>query len=153
LWHAADLRQTTLRVHLDQVRRFDLPVILEMFHPARRDTCFVALLRLEGDDAEISAGGEAIPANLEALDRFWTRDAIFVWRDFDGIMGKDPARAKAWAGETLSRMGYTDADPAAAVMRFQRDLNLLPDGILGSRTLIALYSGGDWPHPRLARQP
>ncbi len=153
LWHADDLRQTTLRVHLDQVRRFDLPVILEMFHPARRDTCFVALLRLEGHGAEISAGGETIPTSLEELDRFWTRDAIFVWRDFEGIMGKDPARAKAWAGETLSRMGYADPDPAAAVMRFQRDLNLLPDGILGSRTLIALYSGGDWPHPRLSREP
>jgi general secretion pathway protein A len=154
LWHAEDLRQTTLRVHLDQVRRFDLPVILEMFHPARRDTCYVALLSLDGDTAEISGGkGEPMPTSVEDLDRFWTRDAVFVWRDFEGVMGSDPARGRAWAAEALSRLGYAEADPGEAVKRFQRDLNLLPDGILGSRTLIALYSGGNWPRPRLGREP
>jgi general secretion pathway protein A len=152
LWHDDDLRETTLRVHLDQVRRFDLPVVLEMFHPARRDTCFVALLGLEGDAARISAGGGEMPTTLEDIDRFWTRDAIFLWHDFEGIMGTDPSRGKAWAAERLAHMGYAEADPAAAVTRFQQDLSLLPDGILGSRTLIALYSVGDWPRPHLARQ-
>ncbi len=155
LWRADDLRQTTLRVHLDQVRRFDLPVILEMFHPARRDTCYVALLSLDGDDALVVSGGkgEPMPTSVEDLDRFWTRDAVFVWRDFEGVMGSDPAQGRAWAAEALSRLGYAEANPAEAVERFQRDLNLLPDGILGSRTLIALYSGGNWPRPRLGRQP
>jgi hypothetical protein len=49
LWGGAPLERTALRSHMDQVRRLDLPVVLEMFHPSRRDTCYVALLRLDGD--------------------------------------------------------------------------------------------------------
>jgi Putative peptidoglycan binding domain len=90
---------------------------------------------------------------LEELDHFWTRDAIFIWRDVEGVMGAGAARGRSWADEVLSRMGYSDTDPTPAVERFQRDLNLLPDGVLGSRTLIALYSAGNWPRPHLVRQP
>jgi hypothetical protein len=150
LWHADGLRQTTLRVHLDQLRRFDLPVVLEMFHPARRDTCFLALLGLDGETALVGTGGdEPLRVALADLDRFWTRDAIFVWRDFDGVMGSDPAQAQAWARGALSRAGYHEDDAAQAIERFQRDLDLFPDGILGSRTLMALYGAGDWPRPHL----
>src|SRR5260221_12501691 len=49
LWGDPPLERTSLRTHLDQVRRLDLPVILEVFHPSRRDTCFLALLALETD--------------------------------------------------------------------------------------------------------
>ena len=46
------------------------------------------------------------------------------------------------------------ADPnlGAAVMRFQRDAELSADGILGSRTLMALYALGPSTRPRLERR-
>ena len=74
-----------LRTHLDQVRRLDLPVVLEMFHPARRDTCYVALLRLEGDEAVVVARGRAAAAGAAcpSWTACWTRQAIFLWRDFE----------------------------------------------------------------------
>jgi general secretion pathway protein A len=154
LWHADDLRQSALRVHLDQVRRLDLPAVLEMFHPTRHDTCFVALLALRGDEATISAGaGGAMGVGVETLDRFWTRDAIFVWRDFEGIMGADRERGRAKAADVLARLGYSEPDPARRLERFQSDLDLQPDGIPGSRTLLALYGAGDWPRPHLASNP
>jgi general secretion pathway protein A len=153
LWGEGELVQTPLRTHMDQVRRLDLPVVLEVFHPARRDTCFVALLRIEGDEAVVSAGaGGPLRVPLGELDRFWTRQALFLWRDFDALARQgDAARTTAWARESLARLGYLgpDLDLASAVSRFQRESELAADGVIGSRTIMTLYSLGSYRRPRL----
>jgi general secretion pathway protein A len=153
LWGGgAPLVRTAFRTHLDQVRRLDLPVVLEMFHPGRREPCHIAVLRLEGDDAIVSAGGATLRVPLPALDRLWTRQAVFLWRDFDALGGgADASRGAAWAQSVLSRHGYQEAGPdlMRAIVRFQREAELLPDGVVGSRTLMALYSLGDYPRPHL----
>jgi general secretion pathway protein A len=149
LWGGEALQYTTLRTHLDQVRRLNLPAVLEMFHPSRRDTCFVALLALEGGAAEVLAG-ETLRVEAAEMDRYWTREAVFVWRDFDRV-ALDPARGPAWTRETLQRLGFLgdEADTTPAVRRFQQDAQLLSDGVVGSRTLLALYSRTTHPQPRL----
>jgi general secretion pathway protein A len=152
LWGPPALERTSLRTHLDQVRRLDLPVVLEMFHPARADTCYVALLRIEGDEAVVATGsGPPLRVPLAELDRLWTRQAVFLWRDFDLLAATgDPGRTEAWARDSLSRLGYLqDADLAAAVTRFQRDADLAADGRIGSRTLMTLYSRGRYARPSL----
>jgi general secretion pathway protein A len=153
LWGGVALERTTLRTHLDQVRALNLPVILEMFHPARRDTCFVALVRLEDGNAMLAQGsGAPLPVSEADLDRLWTRQAVFLWRDFDSL-GADAGsvRTAAWARESLGRLGYLDQDRdlAGAIARFQRDANLSADGVIGARTLMTLYSRGSYPRPRL----
>ena len=154
LWGTPALERTALRTHMDQVRRLDLPVVLEMFHPARADTCYLALLHVDGDDAIVGIGNEPpqrVP--LAEVDRLWTRQAVFLWRDFDALAGTgtgDPGRTEAWARESLARLGYLrDADLLSAVTRFQRDADLAADGRIGSRTLMTLYSRGPYPRPRL----
>jgi hypothetical protein len=150
LWHGAPLVRTPLRTHLPQVKRLDLPVLLEMFHPARRDTCFLALLGIAGDEATVAAGDEPpFRVSLAELDRYWTRDAVFFWRDFDAVSnGEDTLRTAAWARTQLERLGYGTEVPDS-VLRFQRDSDLIADGVVGSRTLMTLYSRGEWPRPRL----
>jgi general secretion pathway protein A len=153
LWGEGALEQTPLRTHLEQVRRLDLPVVLEMFHPTRRDTCSLALLHLEGDAAVVSAGGQRLRVPVALLDRFWTRQATFLWRDFESLgVQRDPARTATWAQEALARYGYPVAgDLAAAVSRFQSDVELTPDGVVGARTLMALYSRATtYARPRLS---
>jgi general secretion pathway protein A len=147
-----DFERTSLRTHLDHLRRLDLPVVLEVFHPSRPDTCYVGLLRLEGEEAVVSAGGASLRVPVAELDRLWTRQAIFVWRDFDVVASGSPDRATAWARDRLSRLGYLDGKPdlAEAVARFQRDAELTPDGVIGARTLMSLYTRGTYPRPRLA---
>jgi len=152
LWGPSALERTALRTHMDQVRRLDLPVVLEMFHPARADTCYVALLRIDGDVAVIATGsGPAVRVLLVELDRLWTRQAVFLWRDFDALgAGADAERTQAWARDRLSRMGYLQGtDLPAAVARFQRDTDLTADGRIGARTLMTLYSRGSYARPRL----
>jgi general secretion pathway protein A len=152
VWGQEQLEKTSLRTHLDQVRRLDLPAVLEMFHPTRRDTCYLALLRLEGDQAVVAgADGEPLRVPVSELDRWWTRQAIFLWRDFD-LTQRDPDRTAAWAREALGRLGYLGQDPdlPAAVARFQRDAQLTADGVLGNRTVMSLYTRGRYPRPRLS---
>jgi general secretion pathway protein A len=152
LWGGGALEQTPLRTHLGQVRRLDLPVVLEMFHPGRRDTCYLALLKLEPGGAVVSSGGPPQRVDLAELDRLWTRQALFLWRDFESLgAAPDAPRTAAWTRERLARLGYPGQEPdlAGAVARFQRDAELAVDGVIGSRTLMTLYSLGQYPRPRL----
>jgi general secretion pathway protein A len=150
LWGPPSLERTTLRTNLEQLRQLDLPAVLEMFHPARRDTCFLALLGLSGEEALVSIGdGAALKVPASQLDQLWTREAVFPWRDAQNLNG-DRRRAEVWAGETLSRLGYArGATLEASLQEFQRDSRLVADGMIGSRTLMMLYSRGAEPRPRL----
>jgi hypothetical protein len=152
LWGPGNLERTTLRTHMEQVRRLNLPVVLEMFHPARRDTCYLALLRLDGDQAVVAANGSPLRVPLAEVDRLWTRQAVFLWRDFDAVTpASDPQRTNAWVRQALARLGYPAQEPdlALAVARFQQDADLAADGVIGARTLMTLYSRSQYPRPRL----
>jgi general secretion pathway protein A len=153
LWGGRTLERTALRTHLDQIRRLDLPVVLEMFHPGRTDTCFVALLRLADGQALLARGpGATLQVSEAELDRLWTRQATFLWRDFDALGSPpDAGRAAAWTRASLGRLGYLadGADLTSAVARFQSDAFLSADGVIGERTLMTLYSRGPYARPRL----
>jgi general secretion pathway protein A len=152
-WGHVELQHTSLRTHLDQVRRFDLPVILEMFHPMRRDTCYLALLSVETDVAVVSDGETTLSLPLAEVDRLWTREAVFLWHDFESLANAlEEPRATAWAMTELQHLGYAAGGrPQAILTSFQRDYDLMPDGILGTRTLMAIYSHGTYTRPRLSR--
>ena len=101
LWGGTPVFRTPLRTHLEHLRVLDLPVVLEMFHPARRQTCFVALLGLR---ATRHGGrwphGYPLRVSVDELDRLWTRDAVFLWQDFERSRSR-PRRAAAWARDML----------------------------------------------------
>ena len=150
-WGGRPLNRTTLRTHLEQLRALDLPAVLEMFHPSRRDTCFVALLGLDETRALVAAGEgpvQVVPrAQVEAL---WTRDALLAWPEDEALRGDEAGQA-AWARGVLSAQGYAEPDFAAALRRFQRDAQLVTDGLLGPRTRLALFARTSPAHPRLSR--
>jgi hypothetical protein len=149
-WGGGPLSRATLRTHLEQLRALDLPAALEMFHPSRRDTCFVALVRL-GERAAVVAVGDApeIEAPLAQIDALWTRDAIVWWPEPADARG-DPGRQEAWARQALTGLGHSDREIRAAVRGFQQRAGLVPDGLLGPRTRMALFALSDGSGPRLA---
>jgi hypothetical protein len=155
LWAPLRLRSTSLRTHLPQLRKLDLPAVLEMFHPGRPDTCFVALVHLEDDTAVVATGDGELRVSVAELDRLWTRNAVLFW-PLDDIVGAeaggDDQAMRSWARAALTRQGYLDdgADLSSAVSRFQRQANLVPDGVIGRRTLMALYSLDPRSRPRLS---
>ncbi len=139
-WSDRPLARTTLRMHLEQLRAIDLPVVLEMFHPSRSDTCFVALLRLD-EQAAVVAAGDNPPegVSLSDIERFWTREVVVSWPE-DESLGRDPERITSWARTRLAAQGYDANDLERAVRRFQRDADLVVDGILGPRTRMTLFA-------------
>jgi general secretion pathway protein A len=139
-WGASALSRTMLRTHLDQLRSLDLPAVLEMFHPARRDTCFVALLRLAEGAAVVGAGDlSPIEVPLSQIEPLWTRDAVVWWPEPPEVRS-DTDRREAWARQALVGLGHADPEMAVAVRRFQESARLVPDGLLGPRTRMALFA-------------
>ena len=154
------LEYTELTTHLDQLRQLNLPAVLELFHTSRGDTCFVALTRLSAESATLSfAPGDSEEVPLDLLARYWLRRAHLFWKDYEGLgrPGTDPRRIHVWAQGLLSELGYLPAGAegeekltAGAVAQFQDLAYLMTDGIVGSRTRMALYSMcGRYPVPRV----
>jgi general secretion pathway protein A len=148
-WGGGALSRATLRTHLDQLRALDLPAALEMFHPSRRDTCFVALLRLDDRGAVVAAGdGPELEAPLRQVEALWTREAVVWWRE-PAEARVDRDRRDAWARDALGRLGHTEPDLRAAVADFQEKAGLVSDGLLGPRTRMALFALSPGARPRL----
>jgi general secretion pathway protein A len=146
-WGDTPLSRTPLRTHLGQLRALGLPAALEMFHPSRRDTCFLALLRLD-DGAALVGAGPPFEVALSQIDALWTRDAVVFWPEPPAVRTSREAR-DAWARAALSGLGYAEPDLPAAVTRFQREGDLVPDGLLGPRTRMALFARSTSAGPRL----
>jgi general secretion pathway protein A len=153
LWARRPLLVTQFITHTAQVRRLDMPVILEMAHPARRNTGFIALVALAGEEAVVDAGlGRELRVPLGEIERHWTRRALFPWPARAALAGAAvPALRTQSAQAALLKLGYDVSDASAAVTRFQRETELVPDGAVGPRTLLALYALSDRDRPRLAR--
>ena len=149
-WGGQPLSRATLRTHLDQLRALDLPVALEMFHPSRRDTCFVALLRLSDASATVTVGDSPrIEAPVGQLDALWTRDAVVWWLEPESARS---GAGEAWARRALADLGHADAELTTAVSGFQQTIGLVPDGLLGPRTRMALFAMTPGGRPRLTGQ-
>ncbi len=149
-WGLQPLARTTLRTHLEQLRAVDLPAVLELFHPSRRDTCFVALLRLTDQAALVGAGREpAEILSLAQLSELWTHQAILSWPE-EGSLSRDEVRLVQWARPRLAAQGFTDEDLSAAVRRFQASAHLVRDGVLGPRTRMVLFARTPGTRPRLS---
>jgi general secretion pathway protein A len=149
-WNGRPLTRTTLRTHLDQLRGLDLPAILELFHPARRDTCFVALLRLNDQGALLAAGDEPpTSVELQTLNDLWTREAVVSWPEGEALR-VDKGNPASWARAALGSLGYGGDDLVALVRRFQQESELVSDGVLGPRTRLMLFTRVSGRRPRLS---
>jgi general secretion pathway protein A len=149
-WGESGLARTTLRTHLSQLRRLGLPVVLEMFHPSRRDTCFLALLSLDAQTATVGIGDkDPMEVPVAQVDALWTREAVVPWPEARDLPA-DPAGRAAWIGERLGRLGYGGDDPSAAVEQFQNNAGLVTDGVAGPRTRLVLYALTTGDGPRLS---
>jgi general secretion pathway protein A len=153
------LEVTELRTHLKQLRKLDMPVIMELFHTTRTDTCFATLVHLGEESANIAFGpGDVSEVPIDTLESFWTRQAYVFWKDEENLssLAPDDEKVAAWVREGLEETGYLSDDGLspdalrADLARFQGSTFLVADGVAGPRTKMALYSlSGKYQVPRL----
>ncbi len=134
---------------LAELRAIGLPALVEVLEPPTWRPYLMR--RVEGETVIlVGPAGEDVRLQSDGLEATWTRSAWIVWRNVD-LLPSDPVQAMsptvlATLALRLQKLGYLSPPlPASyegrlqqAVQRFQRDMQLFEDGIVGPRTTMAL---------------
>ena len=96
------------------------------------------------------AAGDAPPieAPLSQVDALWTRDAVVFWPEPRAVRRAETHERRGRA-RPCPALGYSEPELPAAVTRFQQETDLVADGLLGSRTRMALFARSGTDRPRL----
>jgi general secretion pathway protein A len=140
------------------------PVILRLSEAGRE--AWAVLLGIDDNAVRLAIGGDTFDTGWHALERAWLGEYYVIWRAPSYLGGTfrrgDSGPAVEWlelqlAAEDDKRdadpagPAYYDADMESAIRSLQAAHGLIPDGIVGPETLLALSSrepGG----PRLRRR-
>ncbi len=133
-----------------KLRRFDLPAVLDLVLPTGQRHR-VALVALEEESATLEIGGREYTFPLTEIDRVWDGSFVLLWKPpfarrqlSLGTRGEDVV----WVQRALDSLEGKPANPSVSdlydeglrrrVMGYQRDRSLVPDGFVGSETLVRL---------------
>lgn len=147
------MRCTELWTNLEGLRVYNSPCLLEMFIPQQMKPRYAVLMELRSDTARILYGdGSSLELSLQVLDEFWLRRAFIFWKDFEQpneiLQPGDSGGQVVWLQAALQSLGFYGYDLTGifndsteeAVRSFQREKQLLIDGIVGPRTRLVLYA-------------
>ena len=150
--------------NLAKLRTLGRPVLV-VLHPGGRRT-LALLLALDADGARLDLGTRAITVPYATLEQAWLGQYLVVWREPvflpETVRRGEAGAAVDWVQAQLARFDTLrpaasgpylyDETMEARVRQVQSGFGLVPDGIVGPETALALASrdpGG----PRLGRQP
>jgi general secretion pathway protein A len=162
----AGLRCTTARGWLDDLRRLNLPAVLQMRNK-QGDEFSAALTGLDDKTATFVVGGENRKVSLGVLADQWSGHYTLLWRsppvaskrlqlgdygpDVEWL-GKQLAQLDGKAAETSNNQLF-DEPMLRRVRQFQIDQGLSPDGRVGPRTMMRLIAVSDETVPKLIQGP
>lgn len=147
-----------------KIRRYDLPVILELLLPNGRRRR-VALIELKDETATLLIGQQSYIVPIWEIDRMWDGSFILIWKPpfaarplSVGSRGEDVA----WVRNALDRLEGKSSDPVEPflfdehlrqrIIAFQRGRSLIPDGCVGTETLARLTLALEGPNaPSISR--
>ncbi len=138
---------------LESLRELNHPVLLRLRAGDELDTRLVALMRLDGELAGLEGLTEQGPlwVPVDELLQQWDGEAWVVWNDFESIRPVlafgEQGHSVSWLQAALSQLGYYggapsglfDRDTRDGLQAFQRERNLIPDGMAGPKTRMVLY--------------
>jgi general secretion pathway protein A len=129
------------RASLDQLLRFDRPVLLRL--RAEPQAVWASLLDADAERVHVSLDGSALVIDRVALAGVWNGEYLAIWPAPDAIesaFAAGDATAIAWVRRHLDPDGAHTSDLTAGLRAFQARHGLRSDGILGPDTLFALSS-------------
>ena len=140
------------RASLDQLLRFDRPVLLRL--RAEPQAVWASLRGADSDRVRVSLEGAALEIDRVALAGVWNGEYLALWpapEALERAFAAGDAAAIAWVGQRLPPNAAAGTnDPASALLAFQARHGLRSDGVLGPETLFALSSRD--PGPRLSTE-
>nr|WP_280818783.1 peptidoglycan-binding domain-containing protein [Thiorhodococcus minor] len=136
---------------LSHVRFFDLPALLEV-RAAGGALAYVPLVELGVTEATLEAPGGAERVAVADLESAWTGNYLLVWKlppgGSDFLAAGSSSDDVRWLRDQLAKvpnLGVLKSDSAifdaaleSALRAFQASKGLMPDGIAGPRTFVAL---------------
>jgi general secretion pathway protein A len=162
---AAGLRCMTGRGWLGDLRRLDLPAVLQMRDKQGQEFS-ATLTGLDDKSATFAIGGENRKVALGVLAAQWSGHYTLLWR-------KPPAASKKlrlgdygpdikWLNSQFAQLDGKTSDAAGKelfdeemerrVKQFQIDQGLSPDGRVGPRTMLHLIAATDATAPKLIQE-
>ncbi|MFA5913975.1 MAG: AAA family ATPase [Burkholderiales bacterium] len=159
------LRCRSARGGLDELRELNRPAVLALHDGQDRE--FSALLTsLDDKSASFDLGGQVRTVAVGALAAQWSGQYTLLWRmppqAHDNIRLGEQGPAVAWLRRQLdlaqgrAAESGEDAPFDQALLRrvkqFQLAEGLIPDGVVGTRTLMRLAGVADNTAPKLARK-
>jgi general secretion pathway protein A len=158
------LRCRTTRGGLDELRQVNRPAVLPMRDDQGHEF-HATLLGLDPKTATFAVGGETRTVALGALAAQWSGHYSLLWRVPPAVQGTirpgDRGAAVAWLSGQLAQLQGTAGDAGgdavfdeamvSQVKQFQFARGLIPDGNVGSQTLIRLVGETDQAAPKLIR--
>jgi general secretion pathway protein A len=160
---SAGLQCLSERGEWADIARLNLPVVLELWDngPA---PYYAALIGLHGADVELQLGAKRITTTQRALRDVWAGRYVVLWQTPPGYRGNlrlgETHETVGWLREQLSGLtsrplassnpNLFDESLRGAVLEFQSEEGLNPDGIVGPDTWIRLSSRLRLPQPSLA---
>jgi general secretion pathway protein A len=158
----SSLRVFPTRANLEQLRRLNLPVLLEV-EPSPGKLRYIALLGMSSrGNTTLSAGDRLFVVSPDALNKFWAGRTFFLWTNYESLpvmTGGMSGSAVRWVQARLTDLGYLkpgdpsgqfDDSTAQAVRAFQARYALVETGEIGPETMIALYHALGYRAPKLA---
>jgi general secretion pathway protein A len=172
LWHMEDkagelcgqadaqgLRCLQGRDSLASLRLMNKPAVL-ILADEKKGPYYVTLTALQGKAATVAVGSETRVVDLDEINRNWSGEYLLLWRVPPAYRGKlqegDRGPMVIWLKKHLAlAQGRTlpaeadalfDRDCLREVKKFQLAAGLVPDGIVGTRTIVplsALTGSGD----------
>ena len=160
------LRCRSARAGLDELRELNRPAVLLLRDGQGRE--FYATLTALGDKtAGFALGAQAGTVAIGALAEQWSGQYTLLWRmppdARENIRLAERGPAVAWLSRQLAQARGDKAEPGEdpsfdqallrQVKQFQLAEGLIPDGVVGTRTLMRLAAVADGTAPNLARKP
>ena len=159
------LRCRTARGGLDELRQLNRPAVLRMHDDQGREF-FATLTALGAKTATFAVAGKARVATLNALAAQWSGSYSLLWRAPPAVQGTIRPGEHGAAVESLhslfaqmqGRKAEAIKDPVfddaliRQVKQFQLAQGLIPDGNVGTQTLIRLVGVADQTAPKLIRE-
>ncbi|MEY4589081.1 MAG: hypothetical protein RL497_1157 [Pseudomonadota bacterium] len=134
----------------DEFKRFNRPAVLSLTTKTRQ-AGYIALIGIDGLEAELLVNGQRKRISLETLGGLWTGELVFIWRKPEGFDGPVGLGSKApivsWVAQRFASMDKQTAPLTTGVFNpplqrrikmFQQAQGITDDGLITLHTLLKI---------------